>query len=196
MAKLVITEHSGRISPVFDVASTVQIIEFEDGKEAVARVQIPLRSTDPLLRAKEVCGLGASVIICGAISRPLEEALLTSGLKVFSFLCGQIDEVVAAFLSGRFPAASFAMPGCCGRRNARQGAGNGLHRRQRGRCRGGSRRQHRQTGASSLVFPATQKIEFLWTCEKCGYKETAALLGPEQVVMCPKCEGVMTHAVQ
>lgn len=198
MAKLIVTEHMGRISPVFDVATTVQVVEFEGGRETI-RTRLPLRSTDAFLRTKEIYATGASVLICGAISRPTEDALLSAGLQVFSFLCGQVDEIVAAFLRGELDEGSFAMPGCCGRRRERQGAGDGLRNRRRaghGAGSGCGRGRRRGASASARVLAAKNEIVSALTCVRCGYKKEYALLEPKQQENCPRCGAVMIDAQQ
>jgi predicted Fe-Mo cluster-binding NifX family protein len=65
-----------------------------------------------LERAKQLIRLGANVLICGAISRPLEIALIAGGIEVISFTCGSVEDVLKAFLSGRLNQHVFLMPGC------------------------------------------------------------------------------------
>ena len=128
--RVAITELHGRISPVFDVARRLLLVDVEDGRE-VGRREVPLEESEPKLRAKRVAGLGAQVLICGAISWPLEAMLASGGVRVVPHTCGGIEEVLGAFLSGQFPQQAFLMPGCCrrqrrfrhGRRGGRRGFG-------------------------------------------------------------------------
>jgi predicted Fe-Mo cluster-binding NifX family protein len=55
-------------------------------------------------------------LICGAISWPLELALTSAGIEVIAQTCGDVDEVLEAFLAGQLEQEKFLMPGCCGRR--------------------------------------------------------------------------------
>jgi len=123
---------SGRVSPVFDVARRLVLLD-TDGAAAPVREEMFLGDTDFVARARQLGELGVDVLICGAISRPLEQLLLAAGIKVVSQTCGSVDEVLGAYRSGLFTGESFLMPGC-----RRRGCSLG---RRRGRgCRGTGRR--------------------------------------------------------
>jgi predicted Fe-Mo cluster-binding NifX family protein len=72
------------------------------------------------------------VLICGAISRPLEAMLLSAGVEVIPQTCGPVEEVLKAFMSGKLTEKAFLMPGCCGRRrrfhDGRSGVEPGLRK--------------------------------------------------------------------
>ncbi len=116
----------GRVSPVFDVAAQLLLVELE-GVEEHSRREEPLPESDPHLRAGRLAELGVKTLICGAISRPLESLLVARRIEVIPRVCGDVDEVLRAYCSGSVGEERFAMPGCCGRRR----------QRQRGRCRRG-----------------------------------------------------------
>ena len=97
---LTIPRYKGRVSPVFDVAGKLVIVAVERGRE-VGRHEAPLRAHHTLERAREVAGLGADVLVCGAISRELEVALVSVGVRVIPHAVGPVDGVLAAFLAGR-----------------------------------------------------------------------------------------------
>lgn len=124
--KIAIPQWQGRVSPVFDVAANLLIVEVVEGRETGRQAICPL-AVDPLARARHVAQLQVDVLICGAVSWPLEMALSSEGVRVISHICGEVEEVLKAFVEGRLSAEEFSMPGCCGRR-----------RRMR-RGRGGSR---------------------------------------------------------
>ena len=96
------------------------MVEVQDGQE-VGRQQVELKETAPNLRALEVGKLNLSVLICGAVSQPLENMLLSLGIHVFSHLCGETEEILQAFVSGQLNRQSFLMPGCRGRRGQLRG---------------------------------------------------------------------------
>ncbi|MGB9609325.1 MAG: NifB/NifX family molybdenum-iron cluster-binding protein, partial [Bryobacteraceae bacterium] len=111
VVRLAIPHHQGRISPVFDTAGSVLLIDLENGRE-IRRESRSLSRNELLARAGEFLQLEANVLICGAISAPLETLLISSGVHVIGFLCGPVDEVVAAFLNGNIAKPEFSMPGC------------------------------------------------------------------------------------
>jgi predicted Fe-Mo cluster-binding NifX family protein len=132
VVRLAIPQHQGRISPVFDTAGSLLLLNLENGREA-RRESRCLSQTELLARAREILDLAPDVLICGAISAPLETLLISSGVRVIGFLCGPVDEVIAAFLSGTIGRPKFSMPGCraC-RQRLGMGPGGGGHGRMGG----------------------------------------------------------------
>ncbi len=108
--KVAIPHWQGRISPLFDAADTLLLIDIEKGRE-LKRTHSTLSHSDPLRRALEVSRLGADMLLCGAVSRELENALLGAGVHVVGFVCGEVEGVIAAFLDGTLADSRFHMPG-------------------------------------------------------------------------------------
>ncbi len=127
--RIAIPQWQGRVSPVFDVASNLLLIDFEDGRE-VRRREVTLTATDPVKRAEQVVQFPPDVLICGAISRPLEVALLSAGVRVISHICGCVEEVLTAFRDDALTDGAFTMPGCCRRRQRGRRAGRGRRRKR------------------------------------------------------------------
>jgi predicted Fe-Mo cluster-binding NifX family protein len=127
--RLLIPIHEGRISPLFDVARTLLLVDVE-GDVETARRELRIKETGQLERARRVASLGVHTVICGAISRSLEALLFSAGVSVIPNTCGPVEEVLAGFVTGRFGPRSFLMPGCRGQRRRFRGR----HRR-RGRGR-------------------------------------------------------------
>ncbi len=113
--KVAVSDWQGRVSPVFDVAAQLLVAEVKDDT-IHERHTVPLTNNGLHERAKQVADLGVDVLICGAISWPLELALSNAGVEVFPQTCGEVDQVLAAFVTGRLSQNVFLMPGCCGRR--------------------------------------------------------------------------------
>jgi len=133
--KVAIPHWQGRVSPVFDVAGNVLVVEVDDGVEQ-ARRDVVFDVEHPQGRAVRLTEAGANVLVCGAISRPLEMAISAAGIDVIPQTCGEVERVLAAFIDGRLDQGAFLMPGCCGRRRRFQG----------GRRRGGPRWRNGQKG--------------------------------------------------
>jgi len=113
--KIALPIWTGRISPVFDTASRILVLEYQGIRE-VARAEHQMKEILIPLRLRRLTELGVNVLICGAISRPLAIMLANAGITVVPFITGEIEEVLSAYLRGRFPAPRFFMPGCYGRR--------------------------------------------------------------------------------
>ncbi len=124
--KVAIPHWRGRISPVFDVAGSVLVIDVADGVEQ-ARQDVALEAEEPRARAERLAQTGTNVLVCGAISWPMEMALSAKGIKVIPQTCGEVEQVLAAFIGGQLGQDAFLMPGCCGRRR-RFRAGRGRSR--------------------------------------------------------------------
>jgi len=124
---IAIANWQGSISPVFDVSDRLCLIHIENGKE-LRRENILLKNRNPFTRAKEMAGIGVEMLICGAVSHVLETALISVGIRVIGFVCGDLENVLGAFLRGQLTGRDFFMPGCFGKRQG--------HRFQyrRGRC--------------------------------------------------------------
>jgi predicted Fe-Mo cluster-binding NifX family protein len=142
--RVAIPQWQGRVSPVFDVAGTLLLVEVADGGE-IGRQEVTLTTTDPTRRAEQVARLPADVLICGAISWPLEVALRSAGVQVISQICGQVNDVMHSFLVGDIESDAFRMPGCCGRRRFRGRRGSGCSQGDdRKQAEGGRRRRMRR----------------------------------------------------
>jgi len=123
--RLAIPYWQGRVSPVLDVAGSLLLVDLVHGSPVVTG-PIALLYGTPLERARRMTELGIDTLICGAISRPLEMALLHSGIEVISQICGEVDVVIDAFQNGRIQQDIFSMPGCRGsQRRFRWGRGRG-----------------------------------------------------------------------
>ncbi|GEM_PF-521200 len=111
-----------RIAPVFDTAKQLYLVESENGlvtAEAAYLVDVDLTRRLAWLTAR-----GVQTLVCGAVSRPLQERLAAAGIQVVPFVAGELRAVIRASLDGTLCGAAFAMPGCCNqRRRRRQGSG-------------------------------------------------------------------------
>jgi len=109
--RVAMTIWDGRVSPVFDTARELLIARV-DGQELLDRQQENLGQQSPGQRVDRIRALNVDTLICGAISRPLEEMLVSAGVRVISQISGQAEVVLGAFLSGQLEGPAFLMPGC------------------------------------------------------------------------------------
>lgn len=107
-----------KISPVLDTARVLRIYEVLEGVPVV-RGDIALDgSFDGLVKT---VAASSGILICGALSRMLEQRLTTLGVAVHPWVMGDCDHIAACFLAGALNDRKHAMPGC--------------HRRGAGQCR-------------------------------------------------------------
>ena len=131
--RVAISISDGRVSPVFDVAGRLLLVDVQTGRE-VGRTEEVLEEPELAARARRVAELGADVLICGAISRPLEAMLWSTGVEVIPQTCGPAEDVLRAFVSGQLTEQAFVIPGCCGhRRRFHGGRSEGGPGRRKGR---------------------------------------------------------------
>lgn len=115
-----IPQWDGRVSPVFDSAREALLVDAA-GERQVSRCVIRLGDRSPQQRARTLQRLHVRVLICGAVSRPMQAALAGAGIRVIPNTCGAVEDVVSAFLGARLSDAAFLMPGCAPR-HASEGA--------------------------------------------------------------------------
>jgi predicted Fe-Mo cluster-binding NifX family protein len=123
---LAIAVWNERVSPVFDAARQLVLVDVENGMQQACREEI-IQESFLTQRAHRLTDLGVNVLICGAISRPLATLLSASGITVIPWKAGAVDDVLAAYLKGCLRDPCWLMPGCGVRRQR--------HRAPRGWCR-------------------------------------------------------------
>ena len=167
--RIAIPQWQGRIAPVFDVAGYLLLVDVAEGRETHREERRLLKRALPV-RATELLGCGTDVLICGAISASLQLRIAASGIQVVAFICGPVEEVLAAYLNGTLASPAFAMPGC--RRWRQRGGEDVLHAGMgtghgRGRFGQGRGRAPCPRVRDGLAAAAEDKPSF---CPKCGGK--------------------------
>ena len=128
MSKAAFASWNGRIAPVFDTARELRIVCTDGGGIASKTEELSIDDS-PVFKARTLASLGIDTLICGAVSRPLQDMVESHGIRIFPFVAGDLDEIVRAWLDGRLETEAYTMPGC-------GGMGRGLGRQYRGRRRG------------------------------------------------------------
>jgi len=95
---------------VFDFAQRLLIVDWEGGKE-LERREYALENVPPLIRASRLLHLNVQVLICGAVSNSLASLVSNYGIRIIPSICGDIDEVLNAYLTGSLAAPRFRLPG-------------------------------------------------------------------------------------
>jgi len=130
--KIAIPTWNGRLSPVFDTASRLLVVEVDEEREC-SRFETDISEQFLPSKSMRLTGLGIDTLICGAISRPLAYMITTAGIKLIPWISGQVEEVVQAFLTNTLFDPRFIMPGCAGDwgkgPGGRHGQGGGRRRR-------------------------------------------------------------------
>lgn len=105
-----ITVWKNRISPVFDSAQVLLVVQTQ-GTEIVDAVVRKVQTTmlDRFLTLLEE--LDVHVLICGALCEGPASILKNQGVEVISFVTGEAEDVLECYLQ-RQDLTEFIMPGC------------------------------------------------------------------------------------
>ncbi len=104
-----------RIAPVFDTARQIHLVE-STGTRITAETAHVFTGEDVPQMVAWLSEQGVATLVCGAVSRPLQERLAAVGIKVVPFVAGDLLQVIQASFDGSLQGSAFTMPGCCGRR--------------------------------------------------------------------------------
>jgi predicted Fe-Mo cluster-binding NifX family protein len=115
----------GRIAPLFDVARHLLVIEYRYDRE-IQRRKAHIGQVTLLSRLRILSSNGVDVLICEAVSAPLEMLVVAEGIKVIHHVCGSVEPVLEAYVAGRLTEDAFVMPGCGGCRRRSFGEANGV----------------------------------------------------------------------
>lgn len=121
MARIAIPCWEGTVSPVFDVARELLVIDTTGS--AHPRWTEPFSGSLMPQRMHRLKELGIDVVICGGISNPLRAMTEAAGIRVIPWMSGPVDEVLAAYFSGSLGDGRFTMPGGPGPRGPRYRGG-------------------------------------------------------------------------
>jgi len=109
--KIAIPVWGNKVSPVFDAASSLLVVNFENRRE-VSRLAYHIGAEDLLSKCHRIESLAPDVIICGAISHFFLNMLKAADIDVIEDVSGRIDEILEAYLKGEIFNSRFLMPGC------------------------------------------------------------------------------------
>jgi predicted Fe-Mo cluster-binding NifX family protein len=109
--KLALTVWENRISPVFDCAQRLLVVDVK-GEMATSKHLEPFRYESPFSRATRLSDLGIKVLICGAVSESFANIIETYGITIIPFIAGSVEDVLDAYLKDELYSAKFRMPGC------------------------------------------------------------------------------------
>ena len=181
----------GRIAPVLDVATEITVVTVDDGR-VTSQTTRQVAPGPPLSRAQAILETGCEVLVCGAISRPMQAMIAGQGVQVIGFVTGELNQVIDGWLSDSLASRMFIMPGCGPRRHRRGRSDRNLENsdavgaipsRDHPRGRAG------RTGDVGRGFgPQGQCV-----CPLCGHRTTHHPGAPCSGVLCPKCGAHMTR---
>ena len=114
--KIAIPIWEDKISPVFDTALRLMVVDIE-GKKELSRTVYYIDEQDLLRKCQRIRTLDVDILICGAVSHSFLKILNANGLEVIEEISGRAEEVLEAYLNGEIFNSRFLMPGCGKHRN-------------------------------------------------------------------------------
>lgn len=105
-----ITVWKNRISPVFDSAQVLLVVQAQ-GTEIVDAVVKEVQTTMFKRFLTLLEELNVHVLICGALCKGPASVLENQGVEVISFVTGEAEDVLECYLQGK-DLTEFVMPGC------------------------------------------------------------------------------------
>jgi predicted Fe-Mo cluster-binding NifX family protein len=123
--RIAVAAWQSRISPVFDTAGRILVLDIENGRD-LGRAQHSVLGLSMQKRVDRLVELDVDVLLCGAISRQLADMVAASGIRLVPWLTGNAEGVLQLYLAGNPIDSRFLMPGCKRqRRRMRAMRGNG-----------------------------------------------------------------------
>ena len=118
--KLAVPVWEGKVSPLFDAASRLLILQLENNRETY-RSERDMDERNLARRCSHIKRLDVDTLICGAISRYFYRMLVAADIEVIPWISGPVEEVLEAYMHDTLHDSKFLMPG----RTWHQDDGNG-----------------------------------------------------------------------
>ena len=94
--KMALTVWENRISPMFDAAHMLLVVEIENTK-ITNRCYVPSYPEFPSRLAAMLVEMDVEIFICGAISEMPANILEAKGIKLYPFITGDTGKVIEAY---------------------------------------------------------------------------------------------------
>ena len=136
--KIAVPVWEGRISPVLDTADRLMVFSIIGGI-IDSRDEIFIGEKSLPEKARDIKHY-SDILICGALSRPMESCLESFGVEVHGWVMGNAERLVEMYACGGVPGPEYYMPGCgnrqfygCGHRHRHKKQHGGVkYNRNRG----------------------------------------------------------------
>ena len=147
--KVAIPTFGDRVSPRFDCAQSVLVVNIEEG-QLLERQELVASGWAPHERINRLVETGIDTVVCGGIDCWSAESLQSAGVTIYACVTGDLEEALAALALGELGPVARRMapepsgwcrrlPGC----DSSQDIGQG---RDRGNGRGRGHRSQRRSG--------------------------------------------------
>ena len=107
--KIAVVVWNDRIAPVLDVARRIRVVRVASGR-IVEQWEMSFQEGITTQKAVLLAEVGVTVLLCGAISRPLLDSMESYGIDVVPSIAGDWHDVLRSFLVGTLPRTYPALP--------------------------------------------------------------------------------------
>ena len=111
MLKTAITVWGNRISPVFDAAGTLLVVEIEN-HQIKKKQYLSFDPETPSDLTHVLKKMDVDVLVCGAISTKPANLIIGNDIKLISFVTGNVQQLLETFVKNQTIEKNFMMPGC------------------------------------------------------------------------------------
>jgi predicted Fe-Mo cluster-binding NifX family protein len=108
--KIAMPVWESHVSTVLDFSETLLIVDIE-GKKVIGRSCVNWSLCNDTMKLSLIKEAGVSMLLCGAVSRPMQFILENSGINLISGLRGRTDLILQAYLEGNLQSEHFRLPG-------------------------------------------------------------------------------------
>lgn len=96
--KIAIPVFQTKISPRFDSSQGFVLLEIEKNN-VIMREELLTKGWTPSAKIKQLVHLGIKGLICGGIDRESMQSLSFNGIKVYSWVTGEVEDAVSCYLN-------------------------------------------------------------------------------------------------
>ena len=125
--KVAIPVWNNRIAPVFDTAGQWLSVSITDNQWRIEKENV-FSGTTPEQKVRELLDQQVQFLICGAIPFRYERFFIEAGCGVKSFVAGEPQQLLEAWLNSSLDEPRYCMPGCRGQGRRNRGRGRGWSR--------------------------------------------------------------------
>ncbi len=98
--KVAIPHYQDEVAPCFEATAAITIFTVHRRK-VVKKTSFSLQSREALDRVRLLRDQEVGTLICGGLQASFEDLLRASGIRVFSWVSGRVDELLVLFLEGQ-----------------------------------------------------------------------------------------------
>jgi predicted Fe-Mo cluster-binding NifX family protein len=120
--RVAIPHHAGEVAPCFEYSAHITIFSIRKNR-VVGQMDFTLRSKEALDRVRLLRDQRVTALICGGLQDAFEDLLLATGIRVISWVSGEVSEVLRLFLQNKLVpgSARLGAQGGCSLAAARSG---------------------------------------------------------------------------